>query len=100
MIPYAFSRVYTSLLDVGTTATPAASKNFLSHQFTGRVEVVVANTSGSTIYWGGSDVTTSTGIPIKDGETVTFPMADGDVEKGVFLVAGAAAQVPIAELTV
>ncbi|WP_270420887.1 hypothetical protein [Acidaminococcus massiliensis] len=99
-IPYAFSRAKNSKLTVGTKATAAASPEFISHQQQGRAVLVVYNSGSADVYWGGDDVTTSTGIPIKAGDTAVFPLCGYADEKAVYLVAAASATVTISELTV
>lgn len=99
-IPYPFAHAFNSKLSVGSTATMAASTKTISHTLTGRVVLVVYNSGTSAVYWGGEDVTTDTGIPIKAGETAIFPLAGYDSEQCVYLVAAAATTVVISELVI
>lgn len=97
-IPFSTSSIATSTLTVGTTATAVASEAVASHQRAGRNAVIVANTGESAVYFGGEDVTTSTGIPIVAGESVAFPVNSYNSEKAVYVVAAASTTVNIAEL--
>lgn len=98
VIPYSFSNIKTSALTVGTTATQVASSDVMSHQRAGRNAVAVYNASTTaTIYWGGADVTTSTGIPIAHGEVMIFPVKAME-DKAIYLVAAASTDIVIAEL--
>lgn len=45
--------------------------------------LVIYNGSGSLVYWGGSNVTTSNGIPIADGKYTILPAV-----KDIYLVCG------------
>lgn len=98
-IPFPFAKCYNSTLAVGTKATMCASPEVASHQRSGRVQVAVYNSGSADVFFGGEDVTTSTGIPIKAGETVVFPLAGLDTEKAVYLVAAEGGNVTICEMT-
>jgi len=56
-----------------------------SNPLTDRLMLVIYNNSGSTIYWGGSNVTTSNGIPILDTKHVVI-----GASAGVYAVCGSA----------
>lgn len=45
--------------------------------------LVIYNGSGTLVYWGGSDVTTSNGIPIADGKYVILPAV-----RDIYLICG------------
>ena len=100
VIPYPFSRAQNSKLTVGTTATAAASTDFISPKRQGRAVLVVHNSGTANVFWGGDDVTTDTGIPIAAGDTAVFPLAGYADDKSVYLVATESATVTISELTV
>jgi len=51
----------------------------------GRQMLVIYNNSGSTIYWGGSNVTTANGVLILDGKHVVIAASSG-----VYAVCGSA----------
>ena len=56
-----------------------------SNPQSGRLMLVIYNNSGSTIYWGGSNVSTANGIPILDTKHVII-----GASAGVYAVCGSA----------
>ena len=57
-------------ITVGTTEILASING--SSNLSGRQEITIFNSSANTIYYGPTGVSTSTGIPIEAGETVSL----------------------------
>ena len=93
------NNVVTLLLEVGTTATIAASQGCVdkSRRSGSRHTLEIYNKGTETVFFGGDDVTVESGIPIKAGELRTFPV---NSERAIYLVAGADTAVVIAEYSV
>ncbi len=88
--------IETSMLTVGSKPVPIASEKVKSGKRNGRHTVEIYNTSESLVYFGGKDVTTVAGIPIKAGERRVFPVNSIAID-GIFAISGATAMVVIAE---
>ncbi len=78
-----FNEVRTASLTLSGTAQPLATTTTLeTNRDAGRMTLEVNNVEGeNTVYVGNSDVTTSTGIPIKAGEYRVFPVQIGSGDK-------------------
>lgn len=74
----------SGIVTVGTTAVEAKVGG---SALSGREILVIYNNSNSTIYYGPSGVTTSTGVPLQKNQFVSMPVGNGI---GVFLIAGSA----------
>jgi hypothetical protein len=75
----------TVVLDA-TAATVAASADVLAKKYSGR-HTITLTAKGGTVYVGDSTVTASTGMPIKDGEHFTIPVAS-DRADNVYVIGG------------
>ncbi len=80
----------SSAVTVTTSATPLPT-----NPFEYRRALVIHNNGASTIYIGGSNVTTSTGLPLDSGEKIAFDIM-GLVT--VYAIAGSSTDVRILEL--
>jgi len=66
------------------SAQPAASVDVLSKLKVGRHTITITATANG-VYIGGSDVTTTNGRPIANGDSVTIPV-DGDEVNAVYVI--------------
>lgn len=69
-----------------SAATVAASPTVLAKQYNGRHTISIT-AKGGTVYIGGADVSTANGMPLKDGERITIPVAS-DRSDNVYVVGG------------
>ncbi|MCD7811962.1 MAG: hypothetical protein LUG91_08990 [Ruminococcus sp.] len=67
----------SSVLDA-SSAVPAASVEVLSHMRRGRTAIGISAVS-KDVYIGGEDVTASTGMPVKAGESIVIPVGSDAV---------------------
>lgn len=73
--------IASAAVSVATTATALHAAESAGSD---RVPLVVANVGAATIYVGGSDVTTSNGVPIAAGASLTVnELAPGEVLFGI-----------------
>lgn len=79
-------RYTTSVVLNATTAVPAASEAVLSRKLKARTAVGIS-ALGSTVYIGGADVTTASGMPIAAGEKIIIPVVS-DRQDNVYVVGG------------
>ena len=87
-------QVFSSKVAVTTNPVRACS-NAQNRQ--GRTTLEINNVAGNaTVFFGGSDVTISTGIPIAVGSTRLIPV---NSSADIYLIASAATNVVIAEYT-
>lgn len=91
--------VVTLLLEVATMPTIAASQGCIdkSRRSGSRHTLEIYNKSQSDVFFGGSDVTVDSGIPIKAGEIRTFPV---NSETAIYLVAEKITAIVIAEYSI
>jgi hypothetical protein len=80
-----------------TVTTTAASIFAGSAALPDRYAMTVYNDSSYTIYWGPSGVTTSTGMPILPGDSVTFEFSQS-VVTAIYMIAAASAAIRVMEV--
>lgn len=89
-------QLHTTKLSLTTTAQLLASDKVISRQLLGRHAVEINNTGAGIVYIGGSTVTSDTGLPIAAGASKIIPVND-DSSKNLYIVAGAAQDIILAE---
>jgi hypothetical protein len=85
--------IQSAAVTVSTSATPLPA-NPLEY----RRALVIANSSGSTVYIGGADVTVANGLPLAADEKIAFDI-QGNPNVAVYAVAGSTVQIRIMELS-
>ena len=78
-----FSQIRTEKITLSSTAVPLATQKTLENdRDAGRVALEICNIDDSeACYVGDSTVTTTTGIPIKAGESRVYPVQIGSGDK-------------------
>lgn len=89
MILRPVSKVKSTKISATSTRKVAASADVLSKLVLGRHAITIINNGENVIYVGGSDVTTTNGMPLAVGETATIPV-DSDAVDAIYVVGGAA----------
>ena len=85
-------RLHAETVTVGTTATVLDGDD-TTRPTSPRLTVLIANTSGASIFLGGPAVTTTTGYALIAGAEVTFDATNG----AIYAVAAAATDVKLLE---
>lgn len=78
-----FNQIKTGKLTLSSTAQKLALESTLVNGMmdSGRSAVEISNIGESTAYVGGSDVTTTTGLPIAAGTSRVFPVQFGSADR-------------------
>ncbi len=82
---------------VKTVSTVAAAMFAGSARKQRRYQMIVYNESDATVYYGASNVTTSTGMPLLSGDSVTFQF-NPIVPVDIYFIAGGNKNVRVVEL--
>lgn len=87
------AQISTAVLSVSTTAQELQFDENRKGTPTAPAYLMISNPPGATqtVYWGGSDVSTTNGMPIEAGKTVQIPLYRNPL--GLYLIAGGAQDV-------
>lgn len=70
------ARSLSTTVDNGATAIPASAKS-------GRMSLILLNNCASTVYLGGASVTSSNGLPLIAGASISFDISDAAIVYGI-----------------